>query len=138
MATTFQDLTVILEDKPGTLAKAAEVIAEQGINLEGASSINCGGEGILHALLKTEQDAAAAKRGLEKAGFTVRAQQPVVVVEAQDQPGEGARIFRAVADAQVNIEFSYIAANTRLVIGSKNPQKVAQALGTISTSGARR
>ena len=137
MSTTQYDLTIVLEDKPGILAKATEAIATERINLEGGATINCGGEGIFHALFKTEQDAGNAKRALEKAGFKVRAQEPVVVTQAQDKPGEVARIYRAIGDAKVNIEFSYVATNTRVVIGSKDPQKVSEALGAPTFTGAR-
>lgn len=138
MSTTMQDLTIVLEDRPGALAKAAEAIASERINLEGGATINCGGEGIFHALFKNEQDATAAKRALEKAGFTVRAQQPVVVASTPDTPGEAARIFRAIAAANVNVDFTYIATNTRVVVGSKDPQKVTDALRTPATTGAHR
>ena len=137
MSTTQYDLTIVLEDKPGILAKATEAIATERINLEGGATINCGGEGIFHALFKTEQDAGNAKRALEKAGFKVRAQEPVVVTQAQDKPGEVARIYRAIGDAKVNIEFSYVATNTRVVIRSKDPQKVSAALGAPTITGAR-
>jgi hypothetical protein len=132
------DLTIVLQDKPGALAKATEAIAAERVNLEGGATINCGGEGIFHALFKTEQDASTVKRALEKSGFTVRAQQPVVVTEAQDKPGEAARIFRAIADAEVNVEFTYIATNTRVVVGAKNPQKLTEALGSSTPTAARR
>jgi hypothetical protein len=138
MSTTMQDLTIVLEDRPGSLAKATEAIAAEQINLEGGATIACGGEGIFHALFKSEQDAASAKRALEKVGFKVRAQEPVVVAQAQDKPGEAARIFRAIADAKVNVEFAYIATNTRVVIGSKDAQKVSAALGAPTITGARR
>jgi hypothetical protein len=134
----MQDLTIVLEDKPGTLAKATEAIASERVNLEGGATINCGGEGIFHALFKSEQDASTAKRALEKAGFKVRAQQPVVVAEAQDRPGEAAKIFRAIADSEVNVEFTYIATNSRVVIGSKDAQKTSEALGSQTPTGARR
>jgi hypothetical protein len=138
MSTTMQDLTIVLEDRPGSLAKATEAIAAEQVNLEGGATINCGGEGIFHALFKTERDAASAKRALEKVGIKVRAQEPVVVAQAQDKPGEAARIFRAIADAKVNVEFTYIATNTRVVIGSKDAEKVSAALGAPTFTGARR
>src|SRR5437867_12403810 len=83
MSTTEYDLTIVLEDKPGTLAKAAEAIAAERINIEGGATINCGGERIFHALFKTEQDAGNARRPLEQTGFKVRSQEPVVVAQAQ-------------------------------------------------------
>src|SRR5437870_5254750 len=94
MSTTMQDLTIVLDDKPGTLAKAAEAIAAERINIEGGATINCGGEGLFHALFKAEQDAGSAKRALEKAGFKVRAQEPVVGEQPQDRPGAVARSLR--------------------------------------------
>jgi|SRR5688572_6738142 hypothetical protein len=138
MSTTMYDLTIVLQDKPGALAKATEAIAAERVNLEGGATINCGGEGIFHALFKTEQDANTVKRALEKSGFTVRAQQPVVVTEAQDKPGEAARIFRSIADAEQNVEFTYIATNTRIVVGAKNPQKITEALGSSTPAASRR
>ena len=138
MSTTMYDLTIVLQDKPGALAKATEAIAAERVNLEGGATVNCGGEGIFHALFKTEQDANTVKRALEKSGFTVRAQQPVVVTEAQDKPGEAARIFRSIADAEQNVDFTYIATNTRIVVGAKNPQKITEALGSSTPAAARR
>jgi hypothetical protein len=132
------DLTIVLQDKPGALAKATEAIAAERVNLEGGATVNCGGEGIFHALFKTEQDANTVKRALEKSGFTVRAQQPVVVTEAQDKPGEAARIFRSIADAEVNVDFTYIATNTRIVLGAKNPQKITEALASSTPAASRR
>src|SRR5438876_11191331 len=82
MSTTEYDLTIVLEDKPGTLAKAAEAIAAERINIEGGATINCGGEGIFQALFKTEQGPCNAKRPVEKLGCQVSAQDPVVVPQA--------------------------------------------------------
>src|SRR2546426_7783830 len=108
MSTTQYDLTIVLEDKPGILAKATEAIAAERINIEGGATINCGGGGIFHPLFKTEQDAGSAKRALEKTGLKGRAQEPLGVAQAQDKPGEGAPIYRAIRDAKVNIKFSYV------------------------------
>ncbi len=138
MQTTMQDLEIILADKPGTLAKATEIIAGERINLEGGATFNCGGEGIFHALFKTEQDASAAKKALEKAGHKVRSQNKVVVSDAEDKPGGAAKIYRAIADQELNVNFTYLATNTRVVIGTNEPQKVTEALRTPSTTGARR
>lgn len=44
MQTLMGDLTITLEDQPGTLAKATEAIAKAGINIEGAAGFPCGGE----------------------------------------------------------------------------------------------
>lgn len=138
MQTTMYDLTITLEDRPGTLSKATEVIAAERINLEGGTGYRCGGEGIFHALFKTEQDANTAKRALEKTGIKVRGHQPVVVVDAEDTPGAAAKVFRKIADTDINLEFTYLATNTRVVIGSSQPERIARLFGTPAATGARR
>jgi hypothetical protein len=132
------DLETVLEDKPGTLAKATEAIASQQINIEGGSTLKCGGEGIFHSLYRTEQEAATAKKALEKAGFKTRDVKKVVVTEAEDKPGGAAKLYRAVADNDVNISFTYLATQTRVVIGSDQPEKVTEALRTPASVGAIR
>lgn len=119
MATTATDLTVSLgDDRPGTLAKALESLGNAQINLDGYAQI----EGTLHVLAK---DAAAARKAIEAGGFRVTGETPVLVVEVQDRPGVAAGIHRKIADAGLNVHFSYVAANTRLVIGADNVQKAA-------------
>jgi len=138
MQTTMQDLTVILENRPGTLAKATSAIASAGINLEGGAGFDCGGEGIFHALFRSDSDAIAAKRALESAGFKIRAQKPVVVAQIEDKPGEAARIYRLIGESKVNLEFTYLATNTRLVIGADNAQKIADLLASPTGASVRR
>lgn len=138
MPTNMQDLEIVLEDKPGTLAKATEAIASQQINLEGGASIKCGAEGIFHALFRTEQDASAAKKALEKVGFKVRESKKVVVAEAEDKPGGAAKLYRTIANEEVNVSFSYLATQTRVVIGSNEPEKVLESLRTNATTASTR
>jgi hypothetical protein len=137
MQTTMHDLEITLKDTAGTLAKATEVIAAEQINLEGGTAYSCGGEGVFHALFKTEQDADKARRALEKTGHRVRSQNKVVVTDAEDKPGGAAKLYRAIAEQEVNINFSYLATNTRVVIGTNEPQKVSEALRSPSVSAQR-
>src|SRR5256712_9637212 len=52
MQTTMQDLTVILENRPGTLAKATSAIASAGNKLQGGPGIHLGGEESFHPPLR--------------------------------------------------------------------------------------
>lgn len=120
MPTLAKDFTIKLqEDRPGTLAKAFEAVAKTGINIEGYAEI----EGVLHLLT---QDSAAARRALESAGLTVVREEDVVVADVVDRPGVAANIFRQIADAKVNVTFSYVATNNRLVISATNLAKVQE------------
>lgn len=122
MHTLMKDLTIDLgTDRPGTLAKAFDAIAKAKINIDGYAEIG----GTLHVLTN---DAAATRRALEPAGFRVKKEEEVAVAPVPDQPGVAANIFRQVADANVNVTFSYVATGNRLVIGATDVRKVGEIL----------
>jgi len=51
-----------------------------------------------------------------------------LVLELGDRPGELGEIARKIADAGVNIDLIYIAANTRGVMGADDLEKARAAL----------
>jgi hypothetical protein len=127
MQTLAKDFTIkLLDDRPGALAKAFEAIAKNGVNVEGYSET----DGTLHVVTN---DAAKARKALEAAGLKVSRDEEVVVAEVADRPGVAANIFRQIADANVNVTFSYVATNNRIVIGASN---VARAAEIVSKQGA--
>lgn len=119
------DLTVSLEDKPGTLAKLGEVLGNAGINIDGISGFEAGGRGTIHVLV---DDGASAREALAQAGVECGAEREVEVVSIIDQPGEMGRHLRRIADAGVNVDLVYLATGTRLVIGSPNAEGLKTAL----------
>jgi hypothetical protein len=119
------DLTVVLEDRPGTLAGAAEALGKAGVNIEGSCGFPCQGEGIWHVLV---EDASGARVALEDAGYEVRAERDVIVTDIQDRPGTLGDLTRRIADAGVNVDLQYLATNTRVVIGADDVQKAREAL----------
>lgn len=121
-----KDLTVVLDDRPGTLATLTEALGKAGINIDGLCGFPSEGKGVIHILV---QDAAAARRAAEAAGFTVRGEREVLVLDAQDRPGEVGQIARRIASAGVNIDLIYVATKTRVVIGATDLPKAKAALG---------
>ena len=51
------------------------------------------------------------------------------MVPVTDEPGSAAQIFQRIADAHINVRYSYLATNNRLVIAATNPQAVIAAVG---------
>ena len=122
MAHIETDLAVTLpEDRPGMLSKAVTAVSAAGINLEGHAEM----EGVVHVLTT---DAERTRDTLEAAGFRIVREQQVVLVPVEDRPGSAAGIFRRIADARVNIRFSYLATRNRLVIAADNLQDLVAAL----------
>jgi hypothetical protein len=114
------DLTIVLEDHPGTLATAFETLGAAGINVDGASGVPCSGEGVLHLLVA---DGGAAHRALQAAGHAVRAQRQVFVCPVDDKPGAAGAIFRRIAEAGANVDLVYLTAGGQLVIGADDLEK---------------
>jgi hypothetical protein len=117
------DLAVTLaENRPGALARAISTIAESGINIDGYAEMG----GVVHVLTP---ELAAARRCLAQAGFREVQEQDVVVVPVENEPGAAARVFQRIADAHIDVRYSYMATGNRLVIASSNAQAVLDALG---------
>jgi hypothetical protein len=121
-----KNLTVILEDRPGTLADVGEALGKAGINIDGLCGFPCEGKGTLHILV---EDGDGARAALEAAGQTIQEMRDVLVVEMENKPGEFGRICRLIAEAGVNINLSYAATQTRMVLGADDLEKARAALG---------
>ena len=122
MAHLAEDLAVTLdEDRPGMLAKAIGCVSAAGINIDGYAEMN----GMVHVLTT---DLPATRRCLSEAGFKVMQEQHVVLVPVADEPGAAAAVFQRIAEAHVNVRYSYLATRNRLVIATDNPEAVVTAL----------
>lgn len=116
------DLAVTLEnDRPGALLKALSCVSAAGINLDGYSEMN----GIVHVLAT---DLAGTRKCLSRGGFRELQEQDVVVVEVEDEPGAAAGVFQRIADAHINVRYSYLATGNRLVIAAADPKAVLKVL----------
>ena len=122
MAHVAADLAVTLEDdRPGMLARAIGCISAAGINIDGYSEMN----GTVHVLAT---DLQATRQCLHDAGFRVIQEQQVALVPVADEPGAAARVFQQIAEAHINVRYSYLATRNRLVIASDDPRKVVEAV----------
>jgi hypothetical protein len=126
MHRTGYDITVRLEDKPGSLAHLGEVLGEADVNIDGICGVPCQGEGLLHILV---QDPLLAEQALDSAGFVVDRQRLVLLVNIIDRPGELGGIARRLADAGLNIDLLYLTARMDLVIGVDQIEEAAELLG---------
>lgn len=122
MAHLDADLAVTLEeDRPGTLARALGCISAAGINIDGYAEIG----GVVHVL---SPDLRAMHDCLQAAGFRIVQETQVVLVPVPDEPGAAAAVFQRLAEAHINIKYSYLATRNRLVIAADDPQSVLTAL----------
>lgn len=120
-----KDLTVILNNVPGTFASMGEALGNAGINIDGICGFPAEGEGVVHLLV---EDTEGAKKALAGAGHEVRSEREVLVVDVQDKPGEVGRVCRAIADAGVNLDLVYPTNKGQLVLGADDVGKARAAL----------
>jgi hypothetical protein len=122
MTTDFQ---FSLENRPGTGAQALDALGQAGVNVIGACALSGGTE--VHLAVES-QDADRARQALQGAGVQMGQEREVVVTQLEDRPGAGAALLRRIAQAGVNVEFLYLATNTRIILGADDPQKLQSAL----------
>ena len=128
MATEF---IVKLKDRPGSLAAAAQALADGGVNLWGTAGMTGGGKGTIGFVVK-DKDAAKARRALKKAGLRAT-ERKAIEVRLADKPGALAKVAARLAKAKVNIASGYVLApgrgNVTVAFGVKDARKAEKALG---------
>jgi hypothetical protein len=121
------DITLLLDDQPGALARVGEVLGRAGVNIEGLCAVTSGGgQAEVHVLV---EDLEAALPALFKSGLAVSSEQEVVVAALEDRPGALGEVSRQLGDAGVNITLTYLATDTRLVLAADNLAAARAALG---------
>jgi hypothetical protein len=92
-----KDLAIVLENRPGALARMGEALGRAGVSIEGGGAWVVKGEGVAHFLFA---DGAAARRALEAAGIRVLEEREVLVQRLkQALPGQLGMLARRMADA---------------------------------------
>jgi hypothetical protein len=128
MATEF---IVKLKDRPGSLAAAAQALADAGVNLWGTAASTSAGKGTVGFVVK-DKDTTKARRALKKAGFRA-AERKAIEVRLADKPGALAKVAARLSKAKVNIASEYVLApgrgNVTVAFGVKDARKAEKALG---------
>ena len=105
------DITVILDDQPGELARLGEVAGAAGVNLDGFAAFTGEGKGVVHVLVADERE--------------------VFVVNVANEPGALGEVARRLSDANVNIDLAYTTfGGVRLVFGTDDVLSARQTLAT--------
>ena len=100
------DLTVILDDRPGQLARLGRATGEAGVNIRGMAAFTGDGKGVIHVLV--DDDAVdRCREALIRAGMGVADEREVLVVNVEDRPGTLGELTRQLAEASVNIDLAY-------------------------------
>ena len=78
------DQTVILEHRPGELARLGEVAGEAGVSIRGLAAFTGESRGVVRVL--RDDRAVARCRAAERAGMGIADEREVLVAEVEDRP----------------------------------------------------
>jgi len=122
------DLTVILEHRPGELARLGEITGEAGVSIRGLAAFTGEGRGVVHLLLD-DDTVARAREALERAGMGVADQREVLVADIEDWSGALGELARQLAEANINVELAYTTfGGVKVVIASDDLASARSAL----------
>ena len=98
-----EQISIFVENKPGTLEHATRILKEANINIRTLSIADTSDFGIVRLIVN---DVALANKVLRENGFSV-SRTPVVAVEVPDRPGGLHSILEVLKGYNINIEYLY-------------------------------
>ena len=133
-----QELTIRMENRPGSLGKVRRELANHGVDITAFQSIP--GEKTLLMFIVVDKP-EAAKTLLDKEGITYT-EVEVAQARLQYRPGELARVASKLGEANININYAYsgVEASTRtplIIFGVSDAGRASTILDHTSASGAR-
>jgi hypothetical protein len=123
------DFTLILDDRPGELARVGEVLGDAGVNIGGLAAFTGDGRGLIHVLV--DDDAVErATSALKAAKLGVADEREVLVIDVVDRPGTLGELTRQLAAANVNIDLAYttFGGGVKIVIATDDLESARAAL----------
>lgn len=107
----IQQISIFLENRAGQLLEVTDILAERHVDMHAINIAETADYGIARLIVDDPRKAAEA---LSERGYVLRAT-PVVQAPVPDRPGGLNELLRAVAAADIDIEYMYSA-----FVGQKN------------------
>ena len=133
----IQQISVFVENRPGTLAEVLGVLKEHDINLRAMSVADTADFGILRMVVN---DPEKVERILRGAGYAVKST-PVLTLTVADSPGGLLMQVEKMSTAGINVEYLYAFAATsadeaRVVIKVDNLERAERIVNgeTVATN----
>ncbi|MCX6921973.1 MAG: ACT domain-containing protein [Verrucomicrobia bacterium] len=126
-----KQLAIFLDNRPGTLARLADALAEASINIYAITTSDTVDHTVIRLVVS---DYRKAMHVFEEHG-TLVVEDDVLMVQGSNKPGEMARIAHKLADAKINIEYCYSAtpADAKkglMILRVSNPTKALKVLSS--------
>ena len=133
---SVKQISVFLENRPGTLNEMTKALADAQIDMRGLSLAETSEFGIVRLIV---DDVLGTATVLKDAGF-VSSLTDVLAVEVPNQPGGLNKVLEILQAARINVEYMYA------ILGSKNSNNAymifrvsdnAKATGALLSAGVK-
>lgn len=133
----LKQFSIFMPNRPGALARLAELFSAEGINILGIASEVRDDSGLVRIALPPDADVSAV---LSRAGFS-SVETHILSVEVDDRHGELFRVTEALAQAKINITTVYGTAvdgarTARILVAVQNADKALEVLQTLASAQA--
>lgn len=99
----IRQISVFVENQPGSMFKVTSVLAEAHINIRAISTFDSPEFGIMRLVV---DDPVRAKESLTREGFVTRITN-VIGAELKDEKGNLNQMFSILAEGQINVDYIY-------------------------------
>jgi hypothetical protein len=132
---TNKELTVQIEDRPGTLGKICRSMADKGINIVAFQASQSPGNNLIRFIVDNPM---AAQRVLDAEHLSYN-ETEVAQIKLPNRSGELARAASQLGDAKININYAYcgVDPNTNgpvVIFGVKEAGQAAKILDRIAAA----
>ncbi len=121
----IKQLSIFLENRPGTLEQALSVLKKAGINITALSLADTSEFGLLRLIV---DDPDKAKAAIREAGYTSSIND-VVSVELKQEVGYLSGIIQKISGAGINVEYMYASSSSAsggsMIIKTDNLEKTS-------------
>lgn len=104
--TLGRQISVFLEDRPGTLADITQMLGEHDVNIHALSLA----EGLGHGYVRMVVDKPDAAIAVLREADELAMEREVLLLELSNLPGSLAKATRKLAEAGINLQYAYCAA----------------------------
>ena len=130
MATEF---TIVLEDRPGALARLCAVLGDGRVNIEAIQGTSREGRAVVHAVVD-DPDRAACLLAAADIGCW---QREVLIVRVLDEPGMLGDVALVMSRAGINIDSIYVTTRGHIVLGVDDLDGAIQVAGGMAVMPAQ-
>ena len=132
-----KELNINLEDRPGTLGKICQALADRGVNILAFHANTTAGKGLVRLVV---DNPASAKTILEAQGMRCN-EGEIAQVSLPNRPGELARAASQLGSVNINIEHGYTGVdktgNATFFFGVNDIDRAVEILDRAAAGAAR-